>query len=287
MLLVVVAMAVCGGSMATTYVFDGDTEAERLRILAEVTAPATRELLQRAGVTWGIRCLDVGCGTGAVTQAIAELVGPSGRVVGLDINPEAIASAKRRWGATAGLTFRVGGWEELPTADSRSDEQERFDIVYTRFLLTHVRDPRQTIETLIRQLRPGGVLIAEDIDFDGHFAFPRSAAFDRFLELYKAAVTKLDGDPCIGPKLLGFFQDAGLEGVDQSVQLPTFHAGPGKTLARLALLGIRSKLLELALATEPEIDQLVASLEQFEKPRRSMNSIPRIHQVWGRRVSGE
>lgn len=255
------------------YVFSGDAEAQRLAILADVTARSTKELLRQASVTPGMRCLDVGCGKGDVTKEIARMVSPEGVVVGLDANPHTIAATRLR--DPEGLVdFRLGSWEELT-------DEPAYDLVYTRFLLTHCPDPMAVIEKLTRQLKPGGALVAEDIDFDGHFAYPPSPAFDRYLVLYKEAVTQLGGDPCIGPKLLGYFQDTGLKHIEQEVVLPTFHSGPGKTLARLALIGIQSKLLDLGLATSDEIDQLLAELEAFEANPRSMNSIPRIHQVWG------
>ena len=59
---------------------------ERLRVLARVMRPATLALLERAGVTAGLRCLDVGCGGGDVTFDLASLVGITGHVVGVDLD---------------------------------------------------------------------------------------------------------------------------------------------------------------------------------------------------------
>src|SRR5262245_21372357 len=59
----------------------GESGAERLRLLASVKWPSTKTLLDRVGLRQGMSCLDVGCGIGAVTMKLAELVGPTGRVV--------------------------------------------------------------------------------------------------------------------------------------------------------------------------------------------------------------
>src|SRR5215510_3163017 len=71
----------------TDYVLrGGDAGAERLRLLAQVVWPTTERLLDRAGVAPGMRCLDVGCGIGAVTVELARRVGPSGHVLGIDFD---------------------------------------------------------------------------------------------------------------------------------------------------------------------------------------------------------
>src|SRR5262245_46074944 len=137
---------------------------ERLRVLAEEYGPSTRALLERAGVSAGTSCLDVGCGGGDVTLELARMVGPSGRVVGVDFDAAKIEIARRE-AAQQGLsnvTFEVrdvATWEpDVP-----------FDLVSARFLLTHLRDPASLLAALFRHLRPHGVIAVEDIDFRGHF----------------------------------------------------------------------------------------------------------------------
>ena len=74
------------------------------------------DLVEAAGVWAGDRALDVACGTGVVTRLLAERVGPAGTVVGLDINPEMLAVARRR-GAAA--EHRVGGGQRRPYGPAR------------------------------------------------------------------------------------------------------------------------------------------------------------------------
>ena len=59
---------------------------ERLQLLARVRRADTAELLRRAGLRPGLRCLDLGCGGGEVTFELARLAGPSGSVVGIDLD---------------------------------------------------------------------------------------------------------------------------------------------------------------------------------------------------------
>src|SRR4051794_11320781 len=82
----------------------GDRGAERLRLLASVKWPTTKTFLHRAGLRRGLRCLDVGCGTGAVTLRMARAVGPTGRAVGVDVDERCLEVARleaRRLGFNA------------------------------------------------------------------------------------------------------------------------------------------------------------------------------------------
>src|SRR5262245_31410556 len=114
------------------YVIRGGVEGrERLRILARVMQPTTRALLERAGIAAGMACLDVGCGGGDVTFEIARMVGPTGCVVGIDLDETKIALARREAAALppCNVEFRVSKiGDGVATAE--------FDVVYTRFVLT-------------------------------------------------------------------------------------------------------------------------------------------------------
>jgi SAM-dependent methyltransferase len=259
------------------YVFQrGGDGAERLRLLARLTWPTTAALLRRAGLAAGMRCLDVGCGIGRVTLELARWVGPSGRAVGIDLDAPfldlARAEAERHG---LGAEFRQGDVESL-------DEAAGYDLVYARFLLSHLRDPAGAVVRLARVVRPGGVLAVEDVDFRGRFCHPASAAFARLVALYTAAVQHLGADPNIGPRLPDLLQDAGVDPIHLDVATPTFRDGEGKFLPRFDLEGIRAAVVAAGLATVAEVDDLAAELEAFARRPRTILSLPRIFQVWGK-----
>src|SRR4051794_3304979 len=74
----------------------GEPETQRLISVADVLNPFTRRLLRDAGIAAGMRVLDVGTGAGDVALLSAELVGPTGRVVGLDQDPQILRTAFAR-----------------------------------------------------------------------------------------------------------------------------------------------------------------------------------------------
>ncbi|WP_372453428.1 methyltransferase domain-containing protein [Streptomyces iranensis] len=71
-------------------------ETERLQLQARILAPHSAYLFRLAGITSGMRVLDVGCGAGDVSMLLAESVGPNGAVIGVDMNPTILESARAR-----------------------------------------------------------------------------------------------------------------------------------------------------------------------------------------------
>src|SRR5262245_45865950 len=178
------------------YVLRGGEEgAERLRLLGRVIGPTTEALLSRVGVAEGMRCLDVGCGLGAVTRELARRVGPGGQAVGVDVDERALDLARQEAaGQSPAVEFRAGGVLEL--ADGPA-----YDLVYARFLLSHLAEAEEAVRRLAAATRPGGLVVVEDTDFAGHFCHPACPAFDRYVALYTEVVRRRGGDACLGPRL--------------------------------------------------------------------------------------
>ncbi|MDG9701343.1 class I SAM-dependent methyltransferase [Streptomyces sp. DH37] len=121
------------------------------------------KLAERAGLGPGDRVLDVGCGTGALTRAVAPAVAPGGRVLGIDPSPQMIGYARRRAERRGdGGAFALGAAQELDAGDGS------FDAVVTSFAVHHVRADRRerAFAEMFRVLRPGGRLMVAD--FRGH-----------------------------------------------------------------------------------------------------------------------
>ncbi len=259
------------------YVIDGGAEGRaRLRVLSRVVGPTTDELLARLGVASGWACVDVGCGGGDVTAKLAVLAQPA-TVVGIDVDEPQLEIARQEAAAAdrTNVEFRM---VDAMTCDAEIDE--RFDLVYVRFLLTHLPEPEAALAAIVRLARPGGIVAVEDIDVVAHFCYPPSAAFDRFVEWYTAAHRARGGDPTIGRRLPLVLSDAGIDDVAMKVVQPAGFEGDILQIAPLTLRNTRQPIVELGIATESEVDEALAELEAMAS-QRVVESMPRIVQAWG------
>jgi demethylmenaquinone methyltransferase/2-methoxy-6-polyprenyl-1,4-benzoquinol methylase len=108
-----------------------------------------REALDRAGLRPGMRVLDVGTGTGLLAREIVRVLGPAGRIVGLDPSLNMMAAGRRQ----LRIALVQGLGERLPFPDSC------FDFVTMGYALRHVSDLDQAFDEYRRVLKPGGRLV--------------------------------------------------------------------------------------------------------------------------------
>jgi SAM-dependent methyltransferase len=259
------------------YLIRGGIEGrERLRVLSRVMRPTTLPLLDRAGVTAGLRCLDVGCGGGDVSFDLASIVGLTGRVVGLDIDASKIelARADAAQVAVTNVEFRVGD-----LTDGLGDGQ--YDVVYARFLLTHLSAPEAGVATMKRALRPGGRLVVEDIDFRGSFCEPENAKFSQYEDIYEQSARASGGDPWIALRVPAMFVAAGLDRVQPTIVQAADLVGESKVMPALTLENIRGTALRHGVATADEIDSLVDELYALARDETTFVANPRMVQVIG------
>ena len=255
----------------------GRAGAERLRLLNRVKWPTTEPLLRAAGLRAGMRCLDVGCGGGAVTLKMAALVGAEGKVVGVD-RDESILQLARQEADKRGLpvTFRTLEAEELA-------EESAYDLVFARYLLSHLPRPQRAVEAMVRAARSRGP--RRRLLPRSRLLPPSNAALDRFVELYQAvARTKEGGDAAIGVRLLEMALEAGLEEVHLGLVVPTFREGEGKRATQITMEHIREAVVGAGLASDLEVDEVVDELGRLADDDRTLMSIAPTFQVWGRKA---
>lgn len=258
------------------YVIRGGADGrERLRILSRVMQLGTEQLFERVGVQSGWSCLDVGCGGGDVTLQLASLVGPMGRVVGIDIDPTVvtIAQSEAKAQQRTNVSFHCGDASTFVV-------DQPFDLVYCRFLLTHLANPTTTLRTMMQALKPGGILVIEDIDFAGHFCYPESMAFRQYLDFYTQIVQKRGGDPYIGLRLPTLLYDADCVDIQIHVEQPAALYGEAKYISPLTFEYIADTLVADGLTTPLEAMAITEELYAFARNPHTVMSLPRIIQTW-------
>lgn len=192
-----------------------------------------RKVLREAGLAPGMRVLDVGCGTGLVALPAAEIVGPEGRVLGVDPNA-AMREVARRHGKFETVD---GVAESLPVEDAQ------YDVVTLGYALRHVDDLATAFAEFHRALVPGGRVLIMEI------TPPRSAVGRAATKLVMrwivpaiSAVVSLsaDGwrlmryfwetiDRCVPPdRVIAALEGAGFEDVRRSIELGVFSVYSGR-----------------------------------------------------------
>jgi ubiquinone/menaquinone biosynthesis C-methylase UbiE len=148
-------------SKASDYAM-GSTDDERKRLMRQgaVLRGFLASAFHAAGIGPGMRVLDLGCGVGDVAMLAADLVGPTGSVVGIDRDATSVAWANKRV-AEAGyknIRFQVAEFHEFT-------DPAPFDALVGRFILMYLPDPASILRYLSQQLRPGAAIAFMEPDF--------------------------------------------------------------------------------------------------------------------------
>jgi ubiquinone/menaquinone biosynthesis C-methylase UbiE len=167
-----------------------------------------RRFLRFAHIAPGARVLEIGSGTGVVSRDIARLVGPRGRVIGIDSSRTLVGVARRlarRSGGGDGLTFRVGDGARLPF------RRGSFDATLAVTVFLHVAAPEAVLAEMIRVTRSGGVIGVQDQDFGTVvLAHPDPALTRAILD---GVASHIYPEPHSGRRLSGMLSAAGLRRV--------------------------------------------------------------------------
>jgi SAM-dependent methyltransferase len=228
----------------------------RLNVLHRIYSPAGREALLAAGVTEGMTVADFGCGPGTMTRMLASMVGPSGRVTGVDLHAAQLEQA-RQLCATEGLANT-----SFVAADACATglPPNQFDLVYCRFLLLHLLDPASCLQEMWRVLKPGGVLVAEDGDLASACSVPRTA-LDAFADLFSRLGPIRGLDYSLGNRLWHLVADAGFSIMNLRIHQPAERAGLSGLLLKWSVEEAGSAFVEAGLITLEQLQRTIKEME--------------------------
>jgi SAM-dependent methyltransferase len=260
-----------------------DAETERLMVAARGLNPFTQRLLREAGLTEGMRVLDVGTGAGDVALLAAELVGPTGRVVGLDADPRILRTAFDRAQAAArdNVSFIAGDLREVRT-------EGPFDAVVGRLVLMYVADPAGAVRHLADQVRPGGVLALSDYNLTAASCrtSPAIPLWDRAWSWIVQTAARAGIPAEMGFSLRRVFLEAGLP--EPALALESYVGGGPDSLAYTWMAeSVRSMLplierFGVASATEVDIDTLADRLRDEVLAVDAVAKSPDLVSAWVR-----
>jgi SAM-dependent methyltransferase len=204
--------AIAGAPPSDGYILARDaTEYERLRGQARIWEPATRRLFDCVELGPGVRCLDAGCGPGEVMRLMAERVGPSGEVTGVDIDAEIGEQALAELVAAG---HPQCSFAEVDLESGEAIPGEPFDFVYSRLVLFHAHDQVAMVRRLWDAVAPGGCLVLHDYDLRAVDVTPRLDSIDEWKRVVLSAFTEGGRDIHAGQRLPLLLQQAGLGACD-------------------------------------------------------------------------
>ena len=228
-------------------------------------------LLAPAAVEAGHRVLDFGCGPGFMSVALADMVGASGQVHGVDINARFVADATARAAGRDHVSFHHVTDGRIPLPDGAVDR------VLCKNVLEYVPDIDATLAELSRVLAPGGRIHV--IDSDWGFVVVEPWGKEN-VDRYFAAASVAFREPHIGRKAAGLLTGHGFEGVE--VRIQAFADTQGRSLPVIS--NMRSYIDAARAAGDgaarglsaDEADALVASAEQAVAAGTFLFSLPQF-----------
>ena len=235
-------------------------EYERLRMQARVWEVATGRLLDQVGLGPGASCLDAGCGPGETMRAMAERVGPAGRVLGIDADPAlgAMTLAMLHGAGHRHCSFQA---QDLTAAEPIPGAP--FDLVYARLLLFHLPQRVDVLARLWDAVAPGGHLLVQDYDLRGISTLPQLDWVGELLRVWTGAFGAVGADVSAGTRLPQLFAQAGVgtpDGTDVAGRIEPLATG------RIIMEGAFRSVLPTALAhgvtTEADAAAALASIDR-------------------------
>jgi ubiquinone/menaquinone biosynthesis C-methylase UbiE len=255
-------------------------ETERLKLQASVLAPHSAHLLRLAGITPGMRVLDVGCGAGDTSMLLADLVGPGGAVTGVDVNPAILELARART-AEAGLTNV--SYVEADLAGLQLDEP--VDALVGRLILIHLPEPAAAVRALARLVRSGGLVSFQEFNITRARSVPPTPLAARTMDQIIGALRSAGLDPDLGQRVAPILREAGLSPEGAAAAGP---AGTAESAMPEYLEGTLRSVLPVVLAhgqaSEAELD-IDTLAERTARELRAAGAVfwsPELAAAWAR-----
>jgi ubiquinone/menaquinone biosynthesis C-methylase UbiE len=269
-------------SPTTTYSLGSHSqERQRLAYQASLLDQITERFLDEAGLSWGMRVLDMGCGLGDVALLAARMVGPRGEVIAVDRDPTMLAAAaERAERARLPVHFVQADATDLDLGELRCD------AAVGRLILMHVHDPISAVRAAAAHVRPGGIVAFQEFTTTAtrvHPPLPKTqAALDRITETFE----RLGADSQAGDNLRPAFLAAGLP--EPELRSESLIGGAAENPVFDMITGVTQTLLpameRLGLARPGEIDPQVlgAELRNEVEDAAGVVAAPPLVGAWAR-----
>jgi SAM-dependent methyltransferase len=240
-------------------------------------------LLDRVGSGEGWQAIDLGCGPCGILDLLAERVGPSGHVVGLDYEPANVALA-REFAVERGLAN-----VEVIQGDAHRTgfPSASYDLVHARTLLINIPDPAAVVAEMVRLTRTGGWVAVLEPDGGGSVCYPAHPAWDRLTQIFRSAQEVDGADTFVGRRLPELFRQAGLVDIGVAAKADIYPTGHSRRTIRADLVrSMRPKIVAAAIASERELDEVDHAVREHLNDPDTLMLPHLLFLAWGRKPDG-
>jgi len=259
----------------------GTTESVRLGLQHRLWSALAHQLWERANLQPGHTVLDLGCGPGHATVDLAQIVGPTGRVIAID---ESAAFLKQvhdeaRARNLTNITRVLGDVQDLDTCLPGSESS--VDLAYARWVFCFLARPEDVIAGLARVIKPGGKLTIQDyFSYESMTLAPRRDAFTKVINAIGRSWRSRGGDPDIVGRLPAMLSRHGFEVVH--IMANQRVARPGTTMWHWPASFWSSyipRLREFGFISASEQDQFEATWRDASEDPDTFMVLPTVFDV--------
>lgn len=254
-----------------------DEEIDRLGLQHLVWRPWMLEAWGRAGITRGSRVLDIGAGPGFATADLAEVVGETGEVRGLERSARFVAAAERRCRERGLVNARIDEIDLMSDAFPAT----AFDAVWCRWVACFVSSPSSLIASVAGALKPGGVAIFHEYgDYASWRLLPRRPAMDLFVAAVMVSWREAGGEPDVGLTLPTALAESGF--CVRQIRPLVFAVRPTDFVWQWPATFLRAgaiRLRERGQLSASDVDALIQEFDEAERDPRTVMMTPLVLEI--------
>lgn len=206
----------------------------------------------------GMNLLDGGCGPGAITADLANVVSP-GKVTGIDVDESQITAARANAveNGVTNVSFQVGSLYKLPFPD------ESFDAVFSHAVMEHLSEPLTALQEMKRVLKKEGIIGVRCGDTGAFMIAPADPDLQQVFNLWEKVYWHHGREPRFGRFLLGMLRKAGFSRIRSSASSDLWTESPESTAVHAELVAtvcedswFAEQVIELGFADRRTLDNI-------------------------------
>jgi SAM-dependent methyltransferase len=261
-----------------------EEEIMRLGLQHRVWRPRALDAWRRAGFTRGQTIVDLGCGPGYASVDLAEIVGPTGRVIAIDRSKRFLEHCARMQ-SRLGLENITRIETDLESGDPDIGEA---DGVWCRWIFAFVKSPEDLVKRMTKKIRPGGcIVLHEYFDYSTWRMAPRSPEIEEFVEVVMKSWRASGGEPDIGLLLPRWLKE---EGFSITHLQPIIDIVPADNYVwqwpKAFITSNLARLVELGMLSEERSETMAGAFASCEKSPGTLLITPAVVEIIARNDQG-